>query len=70
MLNKLLIASLFIIVFACGKTETPTPINTKWEPLTIDGQFVFNTFKSVGLGGSRGKVQKWAYNEVYYWLTK
>jgi predicted Zn-dependent protease len=29
---------------------------------------VFNTFKSVGLGGSRGKIQKWSKSEVYYWF--
>lgn len=65
---KILIALLLFIVFACGKTETPTPIDTKWEPTSIDGQFVFNTFKSAGLGGSRGKIQKWAKSEVYYWF--
>lgn len=64
---KILIASLLCIVIACGKTETPTPIDTNWQPTSIDGQFVFNTFKSVGLGGSRGKVQKWAKSEVFYW---
>jgi len=39
-----------------------------WQPSTTDGQFVFNTFKSVGLGGSRGKIQKWSKTEVYYWF--
>ena len=57
---KFLIALLLLAVLACGKTEDPTPIETNWEPKTIDGQFVFNTFKSAGLGGSRGKIQKWA----------
>jgi predicted Zn-dependent protease len=39
-----------------------------WQPSTTEGQFVFNTFKSVGLGGSRGKIQKWSKSEVYYWF--
>jgi predicted Zn-dependent protease len=39
-----------------------------WQPSTTEGQFVFNTFKSVGLGGSRGKTQKWSKSEVYYWF--
>ena len=65
---KFLIALLLLAVLACGKTEDPTPIETNWEPKTIDGQFVFNTFKSAGLGGSRGKIQKWAKSEVYYWF--
>jgi hypothetical protein len=39
-----------------------------WQPSTTDGQFVFNTFKSVGLGGIRGKIQKWSKSEVYYWF--
>lgn len=68
MFQRIIIASILFIVFACGKTETITPIDTNWEPSTIDGQFVFNTFKSAGLGGSRGKIQKWAKSEVYYWL--
>jgi Matrixin/Protein of unknown function (DUF2927) len=68
MLNRFLIASMIFLVFACSKTETPTPVDTNWEPTTIDGQFVFNTFKSAGLGGSRGKIQKWAKSEVYYWF--
>lgn len=68
MFQRLIIASILFIVFACGKTESPTPIDTNWEPTTIDGQFVFNTFKSAGLGGSRGKIQKWEKSEVYYWL--
>jgi hypothetical protein len=68
MFQRLIIASILLIVFACGKTESPTPIDTNWEPTTIDGQFVFNTFKSAGLGGSRGKIQKWEKSEVYYWL--
>jgi hypothetical protein len=68
MFQRLIIASILFIVFACGKTESPTPIDTNWEPSTIDGQFVFNTFKSAGLGGSRGKIQKWEKSEVYYWL--
>ena len=68
MFQRLIIASILFVVFACGKTETPTPVDTNWQPSTIDGQFVFNTFKSAGLGGSRGKIQKWAKSEVYYWL--
>jgi hypothetical protein len=67
MFSRLIIASILLTVLACSKTETPTPIDTNWEPTTIDGQFVFNTFKSAGLGGSRGKIQKWAKSEVYYW---
>ncbi|CAH0994623.1 hypothetical protein EMA8858_00734 [Emticicia aquatica] len=66
MFFRLLIFSIFIFVLACSKTETPTP-DSNWEPTSIDGQFVFNTFKSAGLGGSRGKIQKWAKSEVYYW---
>lgn len=65
---RFLIASLLFVVFACGKTETPTPVDTNWEPTSIDGQFIFNTFKSAGLGGSRGKIQKWSKSEVYYWF--
>ena len=67
MFSRLVIASLLLSVLACGKTETPTP-DIAWEPTTIDGQFVFNTFKSAGLGGSRGTVQKWAKSEVYYYI--
>ncbi len=68
MFSRFLISSLLITVLACTKTETPTPVDTIWEPSTIDGQFVFNTFKSAGLGGSRGKIQKWAKSEVYYYI--
>lgn len=68
MFSRLFIALILIVVLACNKTETPTPIDTNWEPTTIDGQFVFNTFKSAGLGGSRGKIQKWAKSEVFYWF--
>jgi hypothetical protein len=67
MISRFLIAAILFLVFACSKTETPTPVDINWEPTTIDGQFVFNTFKSVGLGGSRGKIQKWAKSEVFYW---
>ena len=67
MFFRLIIVSILLTVLACSKTETPIPIDTNWVPTSIDGQFVFNTFKSVGLGGSRGKVQKWAKSEVLYW---
>ncbi len=67
MLTRISIATLCFWVLACGKTETLPPADTAWEPSTLDGQFVFNTFKSAGLGGSRGKIQKWAATEVYYW---
>lgn len=70
MYSRILIAICLVGVLSCGKTSTPTPIDTTWEPSTIDGQFVFNTFKSAGLGGSRGKIQKWPQNEVYYWFDK
>jgi Matrixin len=70
MFLRLIIVSILLTVLACSKTETPTPVDTNWEPTTIDGQFVFNTFKSAGLGGSRGTIQKWAKSEVYYWYDE
>ena len=68
MYSRILIAISLVFVLSCSKTETPIPVDTTWQPSTSDGQFVFNTFKSVGLGGSRGKIQKWSKNEVYYWF--
>lgn len=68
MYSRIIIAICLVFVLACSKTETPTPVDTTWQPSTIDGQFVFNTFKSAGLGGSRGKIQKWPQSEVYYWF--
>jgi len=68
MYARILIAICLVFVLACSKTETPTPVDTTWEPSTVDGQFVFNTFKSAGLGGSRGKIQKWPQSNVYYWF--
>lgn len=70
MYSRILIALLLFIVLACSKSETTPQTDTTWEPSTIDGQFVFNTFKSAGLGGSRGKIQKWPQSEVYYWFDK
>ena len=66
--SRILIAICLVFVLACSKSETPIPVDTTWQPSTIDGQFVFNTFKSAGLGGSRGKIQKWPQSEVYYWF--
>ena len=68
MYSRILIAISLVFVLSCNRTETPTPIDMTWQPNTTDGQFVFNTFKSVGLGGSRGKIQKWSKTEVYYWF--
>jgi len=68
MYSRILIAICIVFVLSCSKTETPIPVDMTWQPSTTDGQFVFNTFKSVGLGGSRGKIQKWSKNEVYYWF--
>jgi hypothetical protein len=68
MYSRILIAISLVFVLSCSKTEIPIPVDTTWQPNTTDGQFVFNTFKSVGLGGSRGKIQKWSKNEVYYWF--
>jgi hypothetical protein len=68
MYSRILIAISIVFVLSCSKTETPIPVDMTWQPSTTDGQFVFNTFKSVGLGGSRGKIQKWSKNEVYYWF--
>ena len=68
MYSRILIAISLVFVLSCIKTEIPIPVDTTWQPSTTDGQFVFNTFKSVGLGGSRGKIQKWSKNEVYYWF--
>lgn len=68
MYARILIAISLVFVLACSKTEIPIPVDTTWEPSSIDGQFVFNTFKSAGLGGSRGKIQKWPQSEVYYWF--
>jgi hypothetical protein len=68
MYSRILIAISLVFVLSCSKTETPKPVDTTWQPSTNDGQFVFNTFKSVGLGGSRGKTQKWSKSEVYYWF--
>lgn len=70
MYSRILIALILFIVLACSKSETTPQTDTTWEPSTIDGQFVFNTFKSAGLGGSRGKIQKWPQSEVYYWFDK
>jgi hypothetical protein len=66
--SRILIAISLVFVLSCKRTETPAPVDTTWQPGTTDGQFVFNTFKSVGLGGSRGKTQKWSKSEVYYWF--
>jgi len=66
--SRILISISLVFVLSCSKTETPTPIDMAWQPSTTDGQFVFNTFKSVGLGGIRGKIQKWSKSEVYYWF--
>jgi hypothetical protein len=68
MYSRILIAISLVFVLSCSKTETPTPVDAAWQPSTTDGQFVFNTFKSAGLGGSRGKIQKWSKSEVYYWF--
>lgn len=67
MFSRLLIASLLATVLACSKTETASP-DINWEPTSIEDQFIFNTFKSAGLGGSRGKLQKWETDKVYYWF--
>lgn len=66
--SRIFIAISLVFALACSKSETPIPVDTTWQPSTIDGQFVFNTFKSAGLGGSRGKIQKWSQSEVFYWF--
>lgn len=68
MASRLIIAVSLVVVLACSKSAAPTPVDTAWQPSSIDGQFVFNTFKSAGLGGSRGKIQKWPQSEVFYWF--
>ncbi|AFK01624.1 peptidase M10A and M12B matrixin and adamalysin [Emticicia oligotrophica DSM 17448] len=68
MYSRILSAIVLLFALSCSKSETPSPADTAWQPSTIDGQFVFNTFKSAGLGGSRGKIQKWSQSEVYYWF--
>ena len=68
MYSRILTAISLVFVLSCNKTETPKPLDMTWQPNTTEGQFVFNTFKSAGLGGSRGKIQKWSKNEVYYWF--
>jgi hypothetical protein len=65
MKNLFISLLLAIILLNCSKSD-PEPV-IDWQPSSIDGQFVFNTFKSVGLARD-GKIQKWSQNQIFYWF--
>ncbi len=67
-----LIASLLLvlsIVWAC-KEPAVIPDTTKlWEPASIEGQFIFNTYKVLGFNDN-GLTQRWDKAEVRYWFDE
>jgi Matrixin/Protein of unknown function (DUF2927) len=66
---KLLVALLLTIFWACKETAiTPDPV-VLWEPVTIEGQFVFNTYKVLGFNDN-GLTQRWDKTEVRYWFDE
>lgn len=65
MKNLLVSLILALVLLNCDKKD-PIPVED-WQPSTIDGQFIFNTFKSVGLARD-GKIQKWSQSQVFYWF--
>ncbi len=66
----LLFIGILSVIVACKNDEETEPINPQWKPADTEGQFVMNTFKSAGLGGSRDAIQKWNKSEVKYYFDK
>jgi Matrixin len=69
MKTKLLAALLLTIFWACKETSiVPDPV-ALWEPASIEGQFVFNTYKVLGFN-ENGLTQRWDKAEVRYWFDE
>lgn len=60
----------FSLTIACSTNNEESSIKPQWQPTDTEGQFVMNTFKSAGLGGSRNLVEKWNKSEVKYYFEK